>query len=259
MEQDDILNHNDRRRVLIYYGFPALRDGHIFSQVRKDKRCVVFKYDFASDIFEIKGVMTLNELRNEFVKLEEEPLFEILTKTAGITYKNIKKSLCLCMLNYAPGGTFNPSILKYDKDVIGNLFKLMHDTMLEPDEKSIYNEQFNNKMIKELIDCQRFLAPVIGNLGNNTFILSIDYPTGDSTDIIMTDIEVYIDNLRKQLIASDMITLIRNEHKKCKLIIIELVNCMRSYFLLAHYEKTLSDEYIFTYIPSPNDNSLLNV
>ena len=38
MEHNDILDHNDRRRVLIFYGFPALRDGEIFNQVKKDKQ-----------------------------------------------------------------------------------------------------------------------------------------------------------------------------------------------------------------------------
>ena len=261
MMYNDSINELDRYRVLNLYIIPALVDKKIFLELTEQKNIILFTYQFDNDIFNYRGIYDRKELKNQLQKanLQEDDDGDI-QEFDNSHYEYFKKQFDLtehskfyiCVFHYAPRGSFHPSLYSFQKSAIDQWHTVL--TFGQPDETSTYNRWFSNQTIKEMVNWE-----ILGNMqsisDHQCTVLIMD-SCKDTNQFGTIDINDYLKACQKALVPIDMQKLIEDESKKGNLLIINVINYLRDYFLLVNVKKNTDNKHIFTFIPSPNDHSL---
>lgn len=245
----DLLDEYDRCRVFNTYVVPALKDA--LNQLTDTKTSILFTYDFSTDIFEFKGIYDFDGLKEEYNKVDYLDLFTSATKQLKITKKNANKKINICVFQYAPRGSFNPSLYKFGKNILNN------DISLKPSvipTTSSYNRWFSNDMLKSRINWEVLNIKLFDDVGDHLVLIIFNDIKEDMTSGYCT-LDSYVKACEDAIVPTDMIDLIKEEHGKGNLLIINVVNYLKDYFLLVHY-KIDGDKVNYTFVSSPNDDSL---
>lgn len=247
----DLLDEHDRCRVFNTYVIPALKD--TFDQLTDTKTSILFTYDFSTDIFEFKGIYDFNALKEEYTTVGYGDLFTSAIKQLRITEKNAHNNINICVFQYAPQGSFNPSLYKFGK----NICEHINDIALKPEiipSTSSYNRWFSNEMIKSRLNWDVLPVKLFDNVGDGLLLILFN-DIKDERQSGTCSLDSYIKACENALVPTDMIDLIKVEYKKGNLLIINVVNYLKDYFLLVHYNID-GDKVTYTFVSSPNDDSL---
>src|SRR4029079_19732681 len=181
MYYNDSLDDSDRCRVFNMYVAPALKNGELFKQMTKTKTTILFSYDFSSDVFELKGIYSFDGLRKMYIKEGYENLFISATNQLNMTKTNAIKSINICIFQYAPRGSFAPSLYKFDKNIKETD---INDTIMRPTipPTTVYNEWFSNKNLKSLINWD--ILTIKEDVGDDLLVFIINENRKDNSTYV---------------------------------------------------------------------------
>lgn len=210
----------------------------LFSYISKQTRCIVFTYRFIKDNFVVNGVCSFRRLKRELNKIGKLEFYHNFCNKFQVFIPESKKKIYICVLNYQFDNSCFPKIYQFGKS-----FKMRFDInfmMGSPDDFTVFNEQYSNGIIKDIVNWSVLLNRIVDNLplNNNLYVLLINVNKNRS-DYSAINLDQYIHVLESSLIANDAIELIECEHAKQDLIIVNVVNNLKDYFLLAHHDKII--------------------
>lgn len=225
-----------------------------------DKRCIAYKYKFSKDTIKSTNPMTLQSLRDTFEYENCSEEFESMSSTL-----DMNKSLIIGVFYIGPRRTKHSSLYSFEKNKFDDgKYILVGD----PDEDYKVNTWFNNKMLKIRINWEKLGSDIndFVNDGYNSILIRKDEIRESMYMLCFDDKDLDPDNpnamisnkFKIELVDLETQKFIRDTYKEYngKIIILNVVNYLINYFLVAAYEKDVENKYKFTFIPSPGDNSL---
>lgn len=254
MFYNDSISELDRCRVFNLYIVPALKDKTIFQNVTQEKSYILFTYQFSNDIFKYEQTLNLTDLHKQFKQADEtgNDHYHSFIKQLKITPNNRNNKLYICIFQYGPRDGFHPSMYSFDQTIINE----WDDAIMlgEPPKTSTYNAWFSNKIIRNMVnwDHMKTITAKFDQQSEGTVPVMIIRASNDNEiRFFHADFKEYLKECNKALVPLDMQKLITDEYLKGHLLIINVINYLRDYFLLVKI-----DQDTFTFISSPNDQTL---
>jgi hypothetical protein len=256
----DTISEEDRARVFNIYVVPALDESDpvnpdkkkIFQTVTQEKSYILFTYHFSDDVFQYEDTFSLNELQNQFTSADETGPnhYQYFIKQLNISADNHENKLYICIFQYGTHEGFHPSMYSFNKTIIDEWDSSL--IMDPPPEKSQYNPWFSNKIIKSMINWDQIKKMSFDEKPKDSIpVIIITTASESPMEFYYINCDSYIKACNKALVPLDMQTLIKEEYQKGNLLIVNVINYLRDYFLLVRI-----DQENLTFIPSPNDKSL---
>ena len=258
MIKSDILSESDRYRVFNLFVVPYLSNKKIFKKVTKDNSYILFNFCFDRELFKFDGVHDLETIHDLFKKADAtgSDHYVRIEKQLGLNSENINDKLYVCVFHYAPRHDFNPSVYSFEKSIMSEWNdSVQYDTEVG---KSVYNEFFSNRAIKEMIDWKILKK-------NISFFLDVPPLQIPIMMVNLCKEEEYMCHIDtnkffmlcgKALVPTDMQKLVESEHNRKNCFLVQVINYLQYYFLIVRMNKNSNDTYEFEFVSSPNDHSL---
>jgi len=262
MFSNDNLSEIDKYCVFNTYIVPALVTGESFKQITQTNRYILFTYKFSTDAFTTEGVFDLDGLRKKFEEANGLDNFNVLTAQLGITSgggiinANKKNNIYICVFQYAPRNSFHPSMYQFESTFPTTCKSDLYCDIAPT--TSVYNRWFSNKYVKSLIEWDSIgtQTKFFDEVPENYILVTIINMCADTEKMLYKNFDDYYMDMCKALVPVDMRDLIKSEYAKGSMYLINVVNYLNNYFLIAHVNKSSKDKYTFTFVSSPNDYSL---
>lgn len=249
----DFVNVDDRCRVFNTFVIGALADGTIFKKITKTKNIILFVYKFSTNDFTSHGVIKLSELKKKYKSADE----------SGVNhFKNIDKQVFedkskfhIFVFHYGIGDGFHPSMYHFYQDDIQYWdAKVM---IGKPPKISDFNLWFSNKILKSMIEWNNInWKNIFDHTKDEIPVLTYEKIKSKKLKLYSQKLDDYIFDCQCALVPLDMQELIKTEAKSGHLVIFNVINYLRDYFLLIQVAKEEDDTYTLTFVSSPNDTSL---
>ncbi len=259
----DIVDEASRNRVFNLYVVQYLtneKNAAIWPEVKPGNNCFHFKYSFRTNKFEFVRLGSQAKLRDSYLKYEcGLETFESVGHIFEV--EEPAKMVFISVFNFScRDDNWCPSLWAVPRDEL--LKESLKCMVGESPPTFKVNPWFSNDILKSMFRWENIVTKnIISQLDQKSaalYIESNEQSESYSKYVLPPNcVELYHSGLERALLPFDMIQLIKDEFvKDRRLIIIEVVNYMKSYFLLIHYALDDSGKVSLTFIPSPGDDSL---
>jgi len=242
---------NDRYRVFNLRIAPVLKD--TYNRISNNEECILFVYKYKNNELMSIIVLNLQELKDIFLEENNEigeDIFE--SSLAQIKKHNKENDIYICVFHYDPRDNWCPSIYSFArKDILTSDDIIMGEAPLLMKEES--SDWFSDKILLSMFNCVKnnALSEIIEKNPGKVIVLTRD-EIMDKWYSSSGTLDYYMDRWNKSLVSRERQEFIKEKVKMNNVIIFNVINYLRSYFLLFEY----NDKYEFKMIPTPGDTSL---